>query len=114
MRELIIFGLTVLTLALNCQGTEPVHIGQDTGMSILDSLVDNISNTTNIPNISNVTNMPNQSFNATNISMNQTNNTKKKIAGDLWSWGKIPIGYKLDESGKLVKLPTQEVWIPSI
>ena len=102
MKELIIFSLTVLTLALNCQGTGPFHIGQDSGTSILNSLADNISN------------MSNQSLNATNISMNQTNNTKKETAGDLWSWGQIPAGYKLDKSGKLVRLPTQEEWVPSI
>ena len=108
MREPILFGLIILALALNGQGNGPVHIGQDTGMSILDSLVDNTSNTTNISSVSN------QSLNATNISMNQTNNTKNLTLGDLWSWGQIPIGYKLDASGKLVKLPTQEEWVPSI
>lgn len=108
MRELIIFGLTVLTLALSCQGAEPVHTGQDSGKSILDSLADNISNMTNISS------MTNQSLNATNITINQTNNTKKEMAGDLWSWGQIPIGYKLDASGKLVKLPAHEEWVPSI
>jgi hypothetical protein len=105
MRELIIFGLIVLTLALNCQGTGPFHIGQDSGASILDSSADNISN---------ISNTSNQSLNAINISINQTNNTKKGTPGDLWSWGQIPIGYKLDESGKLVRLPTQEEWVPSI
>jgi hypothetical protein len=102
MRELIILGLTVMTLALSCQGTEPFHIGQDSGTSILNSLAANISN------------MSNLSLNAANISMNQTNNTKKETAGDLWSWGRIPAGYKLDSSGKLVGLPTQEIWVPSI
>ncbi len=113
MREHIIFGLTILALALNCQGAEPVHIGQDSGMSVLSRLSDNVSNITNASSVSN------QSFNATNVSINQTNDTNRKnpkmeTAEDLWSWGQIPIGYKLDASGKLIRLPTREEWVPSI
>jgi len=46
-----------------------------------------------------------------NISLqNQTNQSSdlRKDSGDLWSWGKIPIGYEVDKNGTLVKLADQQ------
>jgi len=100
MRNFIIFGLIFLGLALDCLATEPFHIGRDNGMAILNSLADNTSKSSN------------QSSNTTNVDLG--NNTRENAAEDLWSWGQIPLGYKRNESGALVKLPSQEEWVPSI
>ncbi len=102
MRDVIIFGLIFLGLALNCLATEPFHIDRDNGMAILNSLTDNESNTST------------QSPIAANISSGQNNDTENKAEGDLWSWGEIPVGYERNESGTLKRLPSQEEWVPSI
>jgi len=50
---------------------------------------------------------------------NQTNQTKQTgdarllANDDLWSWGKIPIGYEVSDNGTLINLAEQE-WAPSI
>jgi hypothetical protein len=94
MRNLIISALVLFALACSCHALEAIKINQDSSMSILASITPNPVN---------------QSENAT-ISQNQTNNT---TATSLWSWGKIPMGYKLNKNGSLIKL-ADEQWSPSI
>jgi hypothetical protein len=101
MKNFIICGLILFVLAMNCQSTEPLRIGRDTGMTVLARLSDNSSNQL----ITGVTDMP-----------NQTSQNDIYFAGNdngLWSWGSIPIGYGLNESGVLTRLSDQE-WVPSI
>jgi len=47
------------------------------------------------------------------LTTNQTFNTSAASAADLWSWGTIPKGYAVNETGKLVRLPSEE-WTPGI
>jgi hypothetical protein len=85
---------------MNCQALNTVNISQESGMSILASFSDNASNQSALQNSS---------------LQNQTNLTHdlSKGSGDLWSWGKIPIGYEVDKNGSLVKMADQQ-WNPSI
>ena len=101
MRNFIISVLFLTAIAMNCQALNPVNISQESGMSILASFSANSSNTSALQNNS----MQNQT--------DQTSNLSKDSAGDLWSWGKIPIGYEVDKNGSLVKLADQQ-WNPSI
>jgi hypothetical protein len=101
MRNFIISVLILTAIAMNCQALNPVNISQESGMSILASFSANSSNTSALQNNS----MQNQT--------DQTSNLSKDSAGDLWSWGKIPIGYEVDKNGSLVKLADQQ-WNPSI
>jgi hypothetical protein len=101
MRYLIISGLILFILVLNCQSVEPIHISRDTGMTILENLTINSSD---------------QPDDKATSSLNQTNQTSKSsldAAGGLWSWGTTPIGYALNETGNLISLANQE-WVPSI
>jgi hypothetical protein len=85
---------------MNCQAQNTVNISQESGMSILANFSDNASNQSSLQNSS---------------LQNQTNQSRdlRKDSGDLWSWGKIPIGYEVDKNGSLVKLADQQ-WNPSI
>lgn len=76
MRNLIIFCLIVLLLALNCEAAAPVKLSGIGGQTILAQLA------------------------STNI----TTQITKASAGDLWNWGKIPMNYALDGSGKMTEL----------
>ena len=101
MRNLFIYGLILFNLVLNCQSVEPIHIGRDNGMTILEKLTINSSD---------------QSDNNATSALNQTNQTSKSsfdAAEGLWSWGTIPIGYALNKSGDLISLSNQE-WAQSI
>jgi hypothetical protein len=72
MKNAIIFGLIFLLLALNCVAA-PLQLSGDTGRSILGTIDNN--NTTNQTNANN------------------------ESAKDLWSWGKVPVGHSINESG---------------
>jgi hypothetical protein len=100
MRNFIISVLILTAIAMNCQALNTVNISQESGMSILANFSDNPSNQSALQNIS---------------LQNQTNQSSdlRKDSGDLWSWGKIPIGYEVDKNGTLVKLADQQ-WNPSI
>jgi len=101
MRNLFISGLILFNLVLNCQSVEPIHIGRDNGMTILEKLTINSSD---------------QSDNNATSALNQTNPTSKSsldAAKGLWGWGNTPIGYALNKSGSLIRLANQE-WVPSI
>ena len=85
---------------MNCQAQNTVNISQESGMSILANFSDNASNQSSLQNSS----LQNQTNQSSDLS---------KDSGDLWSWGKIPIGYEVDKNGSLVKLADQQ-WNPSI
>ena len=102
MRNLIISALVLFALAFSSQSLEAIKINQESGMTILANFTSDSAN---------------QSENAT-ITQNQTNQTETNSSNNivptsLWSWGKIPIGYELNNNGSLTKL-TDEQWKPSI
>ncbi len=101
MRYLIISILILYAVASNSLSVNTINISQDSGMAILANLIGNSSN---------------QSASQGNVLQNQTNqtgNSSKNAAGDLWSWGKIPIGYEVDKNGSLIR-PADQEWAPSI
>lgn len=67
-----------MPLALNCIAAEPVQLSGIDGQTILSQVA----------------------------SSNITNHVTKASATDLWSWGKIPLNYALNESGKIFELPS--------
>ena len=101
MRNFIISVLILMAIAISCQALNPVNISQESGMSILASISANSSNTSVLQN------------NSTQTQTDLTGNPGNKVAGGLWSWGKIPIGYGVNGNGSLIKLSDQE-WSPSI
>ncbi len=101
MRNFIISVLILTAIAMSCQALNPVNISQESGMSILASLSDNLSNASTLQN------------NSTQNQTNKTSDLGNNVAGGLWSWGKIPIGYEVDKNGSLVKMADQQ-WNPSI
>ena len=68
MRNLVICGLVILALALNCEATVPVQLNGSNGQAILSQIAVPV----------------------------QTNNTSTN--SNLWNWGSTPIGYTLTES----------------
>jgi len=77
MRKLMLLSLIILLLALNCMAIETLQLGGDSGKALLTQVA----------------------------SLNVTNQTTKASQGDLWNWGKIPMNYEIDKSGK----PTEEI-----
>jgi hypothetical protein len=90
MRNLIICGLILLALALNCEAIAPVQLTGSNGQAILSQLEG--------------------SAKTANLSTNTS----------LWNWGDIPIGYGLNKSGMLnafdgtVLSNDYGTWTPSI
>lgn len=89
MRNLAIFGLVVLLLALNCEAVEPVQLSGAGGQDILMKIA-----TASQP-------------------VNVTANT------GLWNWGTTPMGYVLNTSGQLIpaqQVLTNDFggWVPNI
>lgn len=101
MRNFIISVLILIAIALNCQALNTVDISQESGMAILANLNAKSSDMSALQN------------NSTQNQTNQTGNFSKDVAGGLWSWGKIPIGYEMNKNGSLIKLADQQ-WAPSI
>lgn len=101
MRNLMIPALILFALAYSCQSLEPIKISQESGMSILANITPAPANQSEI--------------NATQNQTNQTGNNSSTdfAASGLWSWGKIPEGYELNENGSLIKMADEE-WKPSI
>jgi len=97
MKNLVIYGLVLFLLALNCMAVSPVQLTGSSGKAVLDSLgVNNSSQATGA--------LPGNASNLTG------NNSLESI----WSWGKIPEGYTLNKFGKLVENTTEAEWRPSI
>jgi hypothetical protein len=86
MQNLVICGLILLTLALNCDATAPVQLSGSNGQAILSQIAVPV----------------------------QTNNTSANT--NLWNWGMVPAGYELNKSGILTPFQWENngVWTPSI
>ena len=89
MRKLMLLSLIILLLALNCMAIETVQLGGDSGKAILTQVA----------------------------SLNVTNQTTKATQGDLWNWGKIPMNYQIDKSGKPIEEASADddnIWLEAI
>ena len=85
----MLLSLIILLLALNCMAIETVQLGGDSGKAILTQVA----------------------------SLNVTNQTTKASQGDLWNWGKIPMNYELDKSGKPIEEASTDddnIWLEVI
>jgi hypothetical protein len=93
MRNSALFGI-ILLLALSCTALAGLQLSGAGGRAILEDLVveENVTNqsTTN------------------STAMNSTTMNSAAESGDLWSWGKIPVGHMLNSSGILTETPNQE------
>ncbi|RQW79906.1 MAG: hypothetical protein EHM14_06905 [Methanothrix sp.] len=104
MKNFIISILILFMLVCSCQSLQTVDTSKDSGMAILARITGNSGNQSN-------TSANNTSANKT--SANSTQNQTKQPGSDLWSWGRIPIGYKLEKNGNLTRLADEE-WKPSL
>jgi hypothetical protein len=89
MRKLMLSSLIILFLSLNCMATATVQLGGDSGKAILEQVA----------------------------SVNVTDQTTKASQGDLWNWGKIPMNYALDKSGKPIEVASTDddnTWLEAI
>jgi len=102
MRILIISALILFALACSSQSLEAIKINQESGMTILANFTNNSANQSE-----------NATINQTQINQTQTDGSTNNAPGNLWSWGKIPIGYELNKNGTLTKL-ADEQWKPGI
>jgi hypothetical protein len=88
-RNFALLCLAISFLAMNCAAIVPVQLSGSSGEAILTQVA----------------------------SVNATSQLTKASPADLWSWGKIPANYALNESGKLVELPSideDNTWIGPI
>jgi hypothetical protein len=99
MKNFIISILILFMLVCSCQSLQTVDTSKDSGMAILARITGNSGNQSNTS--------------ANNTSANFTQNQTKQPGSDLWSWGRIPIGYELEKNGNLTRL-TDEEWKPSL
>ena len=79
MKNFIVFGVVLLLLALDCFAA-PLQLSGGTGRSILGSIDSN----------------------------NSTNQTNSSNGADLWGWGKLPLGYSMNATGKLIANPVND------
>ena len=82
-------SLIILSLALNCMATETVQLGGNNGKAILAQIA----------------------------SVNVTDQMTKASQGDLWNWGKIPMNYEIDKSGKPIEEASADddnIWLEAI
>jgi hypothetical protein len=86
MRNLVICGLILLTLVLNCEAIAPVQLTGSSGQAILSQLQG--------------------SAQTANLSTNTS----------LWNWGGVPFGFTLNKSGIMSPFDdvNNGVWTPSI
>ena len=97
MKNLVIYGLVLFLLALNCMAVSPVQLTGSSGKVVLNSLGVN-----------------NSSQASGTLAGNTSNLTGINSLENLWSWGNIPEGYSLNKFGKLVENSTDMEWQPSI
>lgn len=88
MRNSALFGI-ILLLALSCTALAGLQLSGAGGRAILEDLVEE-------------ENVTNQS------TTNSTTMNSAAESGDLWNWGKIPVGHMLNSSGILTETPNQE------
>lgn len=100
MRGYIISIFILIALACSCHSLEPIVVSQERGIAVL-------ANFSDVP-----VNQSDQNTTDLNLT-NQTGNQSNQTSASLWSWGKIPIGYELNENGTLTRL-ADEQWTPSI
>ena len=91
MKKLMLSSLIILLLALNCMATATatVQLGGDSGKAILTQIA----------------------------SVNVTDQMTKASQGDLWNWGKIPMNYEIDKSGKPIEEASTDddnTWLEAI
>ena len=79
MKDLIVFCVVFLLLAVNCFAA-PLQLSGGTGRSILGTIDSN----------------------------NSTNQTNSSNEADLWGWGKLPLGYSMNATGKLIANPVND------
>lgn len=96
MRNLVICGLILFALSLNCGATAPVQLSGINGQAVLSQIAG-----------------PAQTNN-TSANFGQTNNTSTNT--NLWNWGGVPFGFTLNKSGILAPFDYENngVWTPSI
>jgi hypothetical protein len=94
MRYLAIFCL-ILFLTLSYSALAGLQLSGAGGRAVLESLAVEVGE--------NLTNQSSDYSTANVTAMNSSENS-----GDLWSWGKIPVGHMLNGSGTLVEAPTQD------
>ncbi|MDM7911857.1 MAG: hypothetical protein QUS09_02050 [Methanotrichaceae archaeon] len=80
--KLSIISITIISILASSCAALPIQLGGDNGRAILENIA--AKNTTN-----------------------QTESLNATAPGDLWSWGTLPVGHVLNESGELVVLPTE-------
>ena len=97
MKNLVICGLVLFLLAVNCMAISPVQLTGSSGKAVLNSLGIN-----------------NSSQAAEALAGNASNLTGINSLENLWSWGNIPEGYSINKFGKLVENTTEAEWRPSI
>jgi len=97
MKNLVIYGLVLFLLALNCMAVSPVQLTGSSGKVVLNSLGVN-----------------NSSQASGTLAGNTSNLTGINSLENLWSWGNIPEGYSINKFGKLVENTTEAEWRPSI
>jgi hypothetical protein len=105
MKMFVILFSALISLTGICISLEPIVISQDRGMAVLASLSDVPDNRSG--QNATVVNLSDQNLSSQDESrFNQT-------PSGLWSWGKVPEGYELNENGTLTRL-TSDQWKPSI
>ena len=97
MKNLMIYGLVLFLLAVNCMAVSPVQLTGSNGKAVLNSL--GVNNSSQV---------------AEALAGNTSNLTGNNSLENLWSWGNIPVGYSLNKFGKLVENTTDTEWEPSI
>lgn len=100
MRGYIFSAFVLIALACTCHSLEPIVISQDRGMAVLAGFSD-------VPE-----NQSDQNTTHLNLT-NQNESRSNQTSAGLWNWGKIPIGYELNENGTLTRL-ADDRWTPSI
>ncbi|OPY50040.1 MAG: hypothetical protein A4E49_02888 [Methanosaeta sp. PtaU1.Bin112] len=99
----LIITLVVLALACSIQSLGAVMISQENGMEILANFTNSSANQSD----------SNATINETADNQTQASGAITNDKSGLWDWGKIPMGYVLDNNGTLNRVVDEE-WKPSI
>ncbi len=76
-----IISISIISILILSCAALPMQLGGNNGRVILENI-------------------------AANNTTNQTESLNATAPGDLWGWGTLPVGHALNESGRLVVLPT--------